>query len=155
MQLHGADDPDLIGQAQGWKGIHVPGIVARWARLPEPPTAVFCANDSLAFAVIAAARELGWRVPEDLSVVGVDNSGVTEDYRPPLTSVEISIESVGREGVNALFRLMQGAPLEECRVTVPVTEIVVRSSTTRCKARSLTAISFPRSASAASQLSVE
>jgi len=49
-------------------------LIADWAKHPDRPTAIFCANDVLATAAIAAARALGWRVPEDLSIVGVDNT---------------------------------------------------------------------------------
>lgn len=135
MQAHSAYDPDLIAVAGGWKGNRVPEIVAAWTRLPEPPTAAFCANDALALAVIAAARRRGWRVPEDLSVVGVDNSPAACESDIPLTSVEAPVEAVGREGMRALFRSMRGAPLEECRIALPVSDIVVRSSTARCTDR--------------------
>lgn len=128
MQARSAYDPNLVGLAGSWTGSRVAEIVAAWLRLPEPPTAVFCANDTLAFAVIAAARRQGRRVPEDLSVVGVDNSPAACDCAIPLTSIEVPIEAVGREGMSALLRLTQGAPLEDCRVALPVSEIVVRSS---------------------------
>ena len=82
--------------------------------------------------MIEAARQRGWRVPEDLSVVGVDDSPAAREADIPLTSIEVPIEGVGREGMRALLRLMQGAPLEDCRVALPVSEIVVRCSTARC-----------------------
>lgn len=129
MQRRGVYDEALIAHARGWTGAHVPEIAAAWAAMPEPPTAVFCANDLLALAVIAEAQRRGLRVPEELSVVGVDNSNAARDSGIPLTSVEVPVEEVGRQSVNALFRLMQGAPIEECRIALPVTEIVVRSST--------------------------
>ena len=43
------------------------------------------------------------------------------------------IEAVGREGTRALLRLMQGAPLEACHVAMPVSELVLRGSTARCR----------------------
>jgi LacI family transcriptional regulator len=131
MQAHATTDPALIAHARGWEGDHVPEIVDAWARLAEPPTAAFCANDALAVAVIAEARRRGWRVPEDLSVVGVDNSAAAAASDVPLTSIDVGMEAVGRGGTRALLQLMEGAPLEACRVALPVSEIVLRSSTAR------------------------
>jgi DNA-binding LacI/PurR family transcriptional regulator len=84
--------------------------------------------------VVEAARQQGWRVPEDLSVLGVDDSSAAYASDPPLTSIDVSMEAVGREGLRALLRLMEGAPLEECRIALPVSEIVARSSTACCTA---------------------
>jgi len=97
--------------------------------LEHPPTAVFCANDAQALDVIAAAQAAGLRIPQDLSVVGVDNSAWTRDSTPPLTTVEIPVEEIGRQAVKALLRLIQGEPMERCRTAVPLGTLVVRSST--------------------------
>lgn len=103
--------------------------VATWRALPKPPTAVFCANDHLALLVITAARAAGWRVPDDFSVVGVNNLPFAENADPPLTSVVVPFAEVGREAVRGLVRLMNGAAAEDVRVAVPVTELAVRHST--------------------------
>jgi LacI family transcriptional regulator len=131
MQTRIAGDPALIAHARAWEATRVPEIVTTWAALPQRPTAVFCANDALAVGVIEAARQRGWRVPEELSVVGVDNSGVAAEVQNSLTSIDIPMEAVGREGTRALLQVMQGAPLEACRIALPVPEIVVRGSTAR------------------------
>jgi LacI family transcriptional regulator len=133
MEQRGVADPALVGHAQSWEGKLVPEIVAAWSRLPRPPTAAFCANDALALAVVAAARQRDWRLPEDLSVVGVDNSSAAAEAETPLTSIDVPMEAVGREGTRALLRLMEGAPLGACRVALPVSEIVIRGSTAHCR----------------------
>lgn len=126
----GAFRPELVSRAHTWESRDVAEDVAAWRCLVQPPTAVFCANDALALAVIAAARAVGWRVPEDLSVVGVDNQSAAANSSPALTSVDIPAEQIGGSAVRALLDLIRGAPIEECRIRLPVTALVVRSSTT-------------------------
>src|SRR6185437_8428193 len=55
--------------------------------LPEPPTAIFAGNDQQAFGVYEAARQRGLRIPQDLSVVGLDDLPVARWASPPLTTV--------------------------------------------------------------------
>ena len=126
MQTNGVYDPVLEGQMPGWRADdHVAEIVAAWHALERRPTAVFAANDALALAVIAAARALGWSVPGELSVVGVDNT--PEAAAAGLTSVAPPMEEVGRASVRALLGLIQGAPVPP-RIAVPVTKIVLRDT---------------------------
>ncbi|MES2463840.1 MAG: LacI family DNA-binding transcriptional regulator [Armatimonadota bacterium] len=127
MRERGVYDPALEGQMPGWRADgHVAEIVAAWHSSALRPTAVFAANDALALAVIAAARDLGWDVPGELSVVGVDNTQGAAAVG--LTSVEPPMEEVGRAAVRALLSLVQGAPVAPTRIAVPVTRIVFRDS---------------------------
>ena len=127
----GTFDPDLVGYADEWSDEEgkVAAAVAFWRALPEPPTAIVCANDSLAVATLEAATALGWSVPEALSIVGIDDSVEARDAAVPLTSVAIPVEEIGREGIRCLLRLIGGEPVEACRVALPVTQLVVRAST--------------------------
>lgn len=125
----GAFDPLLVTYENGWYPSRSEEIAALWRALPRPPTAVFCTNDAFALGLIAACQKLGWDVPRELSVVGVDNTSAGAASLPPLTSVAVPVEAVGRAGVQALFKLMEGAPAEECRVAVGVSTLVVRGST--------------------------
>jgi LacI family transcriptional regulator len=129
MANRGAFDPLLVGYAQAWSAPQAPEMLKAWMALEEPPTAVACANDAQALDIIAAAQEAGLRIPEDLSVIGVDNSPQARDSVPPLTSVEVRMEEVGRHAVMALLRMMKGEPLERCRTAIPLGSLVVRSST--------------------------
>ncbi len=129
LKARSAYDPALLAPGQSWSNKNAAQAVAPWRRLPQPPTAVFCANDQLAVGVIAAAGALGWRVPGGLSVVGVDNQATAGESDPPLTSVDIPAEEIGWRAVGALLHLIGGAPVEECRVALPVTQLAVRSST--------------------------
>ncbi|WP_298458004.1 LacI family DNA-binding transcriptional regulator [uncultured Cellulomonas sp.] len=95
---------------------------------PERPTAVFAASDEMAVGTILAARDLGLRVPDDLSVVGIDGHELGDVVG--LTTVAQFPE---RQGARAAARLLQqlahdGAPDEPQHETV-ATDFVVRSST--------------------------
>lgn len=127
LEVRDAYDPALVGLNGSWTPRRVEEILAGWIALRHRPTAVFCANDTLALATIAAARRRGWRVPEDLSVVGVDDTAASEG----LTSVEIDEIGIGRESVRTLLRLIAGAPLEECRLALPALRLHVRGTSAR------------------------
>jgi LacI family transcriptional regulator len=95
--------------------------------LPQPPTAIFAANDLSALGVLAAAAELGLEVPADLSVVGFDNVPESVMAEPPLTTVDQSIQLMGRRAVEMLLALLGGAEVPQ-RITLP-TRLVQRRST--------------------------
>jgi LacI family transcriptional regulator len=65
-------------------------------------TAIFACNDEVATGVIQALRELGKRIPEDVSVVGFDNVDYTADLYPPLTTIHVHKTWLGRLGVRML-----------------------------------------------------
>jgi LacI family transcriptional regulator len=95
---------------------------------PEPPTAIFAANDTSAIATIAVAQELGLRVPEDLSVVGFDNLPESVLSSPQLTTVEQRIHEMGARAMEMLVRLIRGEAIERPHVTLD-TRLVVRQTT--------------------------
>ncbi|MFM9873805.1 MAG: LacI family DNA-binding transcriptional regulator [Fimbriimonadaceae bacterium] len=99
--------------------------------LDDKPTAVLCANDEMAIGVIAEAHELGIRVPDDLSVVGFDNSPSGLQIFPSLTTVRQPIGEMGAAAMRALFELIEGRTPNE--KTDFQTELVVRDSTGRPK----------------------
>jgi len=95
----------------------------------NPATAVVCANDAIAFSILHAASVLGVKVPQDLSVVGIDNDLHCIMTDPPLTSVELPFLEIGRESVKVLNSLMTGSPVSDRHLAIPVTKLVVRDST--------------------------
>ena len=95
-------------------------------RRKDRPTAVFGANDVIAAGVLKAARRLGLKVPEELAVVGFDDSTICGMVEPELTSVHINCRRIGELGVDCLHALLNG---EECPpVTVVPAELRVRGS---------------------------
>ena len=97
----------------------------RLLALPEPPTAVFAYSDELAFAAIAHARSVGVRVPEELSVVGVDGHPLGELLG--VTTVDQDVAAQGRVAAELAIRLVSGdGPVADVEVA---TRLVQRAST--------------------------
>jgi DNA-binding LacI/PurR family transcriptional regulator len=90
-------------------------------------TGVICASDPLALGVIRAVRRLGLRTPEDVSVVGYDDSALMTCTDPPLTTVRQPIEAMGRAAVELLANQIAGIEVSiEELLFEP--ELVVRAS---------------------------
>ena len=121
LQAHSSYNPTLEGSNGSWCAQRVSALLTEWYALAEPPTAVFCANDTLAQAALALAHAWGWK----LAAVGVDNASPGSG----ITSVDPSGEALGRESVRTLQRLIGGAPLDACRVAVPACKLHARAST--------------------------
>lgn len=96
--------------------------------LPEPPTAVFAISDKTAFGALEAIREVGLRVPDDLSLVGFDNEVRAEHTTPPLTTVHLPKHQMGVLAVQRLVGQINGAVAAPVRTCIP-THVVVRHST--------------------------
>jgi LacI family transcriptional regulator len=97
-------------------------------KMPQPPTSVFVASDSMALEVMAVARELGKNIPADLSIVGFDDnpSGL---YGPvSLTTVRQPLIKMAEEGVKELNRLMNREPESQVKKILLATELVIRES---------------------------
>jgi DNA-binding LacI/PurR family transcriptional regulator len=90
-------------------------------------TAIFAANDQTALGVIRALHDAGRRVPDDVSVVGFDDTPESGYFLPPLTTVRQDFGEVGRRCVELLLSLADGEPVER-HVVVPA-ELVIRDST--------------------------
>jgi DNA-binding LacI/PurR family transcriptional regulator len=90
-------------------------------------TAVFAANDQTALGVIRGLHDAGRRVPEDVSVMGFDDTPESGYFLPPLTTIRQDFGEVGRRSVELLLSLADGEPRQR-HVVVPAT-LVVRSST--------------------------
>lgn len=95
-----------------------------------PPTAVFCANDRMAIGAIRAAIEAGLCVPEDLSVIGLDDLEVAQYQNPPLTTVRQSFAALATRAVQLLLEIMSGREPYEMQVVLSPT-LVVRHSTAK------------------------
>jgi LacI family transcriptional regulator len=73
-------------------------------RESNPPTAIFCANDLMALGAIEALKQLGLRVPEDVSVLGYDDQEIARHTHPPLSTVVLPNYELGRWAVETLLQ---------------------------------------------------
>ena len=105
----------------------IEGTTALFA-LPAPPTAVFAACDEVAAGVVEAARAHGLRVPEDLSVVGFDDTQLARYGSPPLTTVRQPLRDMGAVALRTALRMAAGEKIDSHHVEL-ATELVVRGST--------------------------
>ncbi|WP_153446779.1 LacI family DNA-binding transcriptional regulator [Vibrio algicola] len=94
-------------------------------RLMNPFSAIFCFNDMLAIGAIKALKEAGIRVPEDVSVIGIDNEMIGTFFTPELTTIDIPIHKVTTLAMEKALKLASGKPLE------PSTEILNGTLITR------------------------
>ena len=101
--------------------------MTRLLELEERPTAVFCTNDTVAAGAMKAVIRAGLRIPEDVAIVGFDDSSVSRVVEPELTTVRIDMDQMGRLATEKLFDLIEGIPFTQTRIVIP-TELVVRSS---------------------------
>src|SRR5262245_31244496 len=95
---------------------------------PDRPTAIFAFNDNLAVGVLRVARERGIRIPEDLSLVGFDDSEQASLVTPALTTVRQPLAEMGRMAVSLLMRILDNQRHEALRIEL-ATKLVVRDST--------------------------
>jgi DNA-binding LacI/PurR family transcriptional regulator len=120
-------DPDLVryGKFAAHAGSeHATELLSR----PDRPTAIFAGSDMQALGVIRAARRLGLRVPEDLSVIGYDNLPVAAWSDPALTTVNQPLRNMAGTATRMLLDLAAGVDVPNSRIDL-VTELVVRETT--------------------------
>ncbi len=120
-------DPDLVVESSF--SIESGEEVARTLLdRPDRPTAIFAFNDNTAIGALRVARELGLRVPEDLSVIGFDDSEQAAIVTPGLTTVRQPLAEMGRMAVSLLLRLIENQRVESLSIEL-ATRLIVREST--------------------------
>ncbi|MDQ2844473.1 MAG: LacI family transcriptional regulator [Acidobacteriota bacterium] len=93
------------------EGDHRPESGARAAqellgRSPRP-TALLCGNDRMAIGALGAAEDLGFRVPQDLSIIGADDVWMTRYCHPPLTTIRIPRDLLGQLAFDVLMKMVR------------------------------------------------
>ncbi|MBC7807535.1 MAG: LacI family DNA-binding transcriptional regulator [Akkermansiaceae bacterium] len=113
----------------------IPEILPALMALPVPPTAIVAGNDNIAFAIIAACRALNVRVPEELSVVGFDDTPSAREITPALTTIRQPLQEIGAEAVRLLLGEINsnlGTGTDEERMHLPTRlrpQLILREST--------------------------
>lgn len=82
-------------------------------------TAIFCANDNTAIGAIKALRERGYRIPEDISIIGVDDIETAQYLSPMLTTVHIPTEEMGRTAAKILIDRISGGHKLPMKIVLP------------------------------------
>ncbi|WP_157249816.1 LacI family DNA-binding transcriptional regulator [Nonomuraea typhae] len=125
--LDGGGDPALVEQTM----FSLEGGHAAAARLVgREVTGIVCASDLLALGAVRAARRAGRSVPEDVSVIGFDDSALMNCTDPPLTTVRQPIDAMGRAAVDLLVAQIGKAAVPADELLFEP-ELVVRASTAR------------------------
>ncbi|GGJ18266.1 LacI family transcriptional regulator [Deinococcus roseus] len=93
-------------------------------------TAIFAANDQMAYGARLALYRRGIRVPEEVSLVGFDDAKTSEYFSPPLTTVKQPMHELGKQAAGALLQLIDG---DEVHLESPELQLVIRESTKRLR----------------------
>ncbi|MFC7376493.1 MULTISPECIES: LacI family DNA-binding transcriptional regulator [unclassified Brachybacterium] len=116
--------PVSIGDARDWSP--APGYEAGLAVDTSSFTGVFAANDELALGFLSAMERRGRRAPEDYSIVGVDDMPAARYFSPPLTTVRLDFQQLGRASVHVLHeRVREGESVSRPHIAP---QLVVRDS---------------------------
>ena len=93
----------------------------------DAPTALFVANEPMTVGALRAIREHGLRIPDDIAIVGYDETPWSAQVNPPLTTVAQPTYALGREAVRLLMRRINEPDAPSVTVTLP-TELIIRES---------------------------
>ena len=104
--------PEWIGSAP-MEGIGAE--LARMLALPEPPSAILAANDIALAELLKAANRMGLRIPQELSVIGIDDAEFARIYNPVITTIRQSAYAMGKQAVKLILASLEEEP------AVPVT----------------------------------
>lgn len=96
------------------------------------PTAIICDSDVLAVTALGVVQQMGWSVPDDVSIVGWDDSLISRVVHPPLTAVTRDIEEFGAAATRHLLAAIHGGA--NGAIEAPAAELTPRGSTARARA---------------------
>ena len=99
-------------------------LVKELLRLPEPPTCILLPDDMAYLGAQEAARELGLRIPEDISFAGYDGIPLTQALTPRLTTIRQSSEVIGRKAAQRLIEVIDSAEKSSRRVSIYPVELI-------------------------------
>jgi len=102
-------------------------VIKELLKLRNPPTAVFAMHDQAAISAMEGVKELGMKIPDDVAIVGFDDIELASYTDPPLTTIRVSMEELGKRAVKRLMELMGNKHQQSQMIILPV-ELVVRES---------------------------
>ncbi|WP_106768164.1 LacI family DNA-binding transcriptional regulator [Paenibacillus faecalis] len=105
-------------------------VINRMKEIQTQPTAWFCVNDGLGFLINSALHQLGFRVPDDISICSFDNGQLSRLATPQTTTVDVDLKLFGRKAVERLFWRIENKN-EPCMEILLPTKLIVRESTAK------------------------
>ncbi|BCF86342.1 LacI family transcriptional regulator (plasmid) [Rhodococcus qingshengii] len=113
----------------GWEADGGRRAMTELLSITARPTAVVVASVNAAIGALAAALRAGIRVPEELSLIAINDTWVTESVVPAITTVRMPLHELGRTAATMLVGSLDGEPLDDLVLTDPRPELIVREST--------------------------
>ncbi|MGO4180330.1 LacI family DNA-binding transcriptional regulator [Paenibacillus sp. TAF43_2] len=102
-------------------------VARQWISSGQIPTAVFAGDDGLAFGLMEALKSEGYRIPEDISIIGYDDQGFANEIHPRLTTIRQPMEEMGKQAARQLLNLIRGSKHNSSILLQP--DLIVREST--------------------------
>jgi DNA-binding LacI/PurR family transcriptional regulator len=121
--------PEFIAPAKRYHHSDGAQAMARLLDLPHPPDGVFCFNDMLAHGAVRAATERGYQVPQDIAIVGFDNTEHSAYSLPSLTTIAPDKTALAQAAVDLVHRRDHGDAGPSQDIQIPFT-LEIRESTT-------------------------
>lgn len=118
-------EEDLIRKC-GLNSYQAHDVIVDWVQQGTLPQAIFTGSDESALYVMLALHEMDIRVPEDIAIVGFDDTMLAASLMPPLSTVRAPIGDAGAEGIRRLLELIRTG--QTVPVTTLPTELVLRES---------------------------
>lgn len=122
-----AYDESLVFEGD-WSASSGSDALADFVKKGNLPTAVFAQNDRMAMGVMRAARDANLNVPDQLSVIGVDDMPLSSYFDPPLTTMQQDMPLIGREAIRKLMDIIRNKTVQQTVLKLPA-QLVVRQST--------------------------
>jgi LacI family transcriptional regulator len=115
-------------QTNDWKSEQLQ--VTNWLKSLPKPVGIMTCNDDRGHHILEVCKLNGYKVPDDIAVIGVDNDPMICEFEdPPLSSIALNIESAGYSAAHLLDRLMNGEKIQGQQIIVLPTHVVQRQST--------------------------
>ncbi len=120
-------DERRVDGDEGWSAEAGDEAMGRLLERSPDLTAVFCANDLLAIGALSALAERSRRVPDDVSVIGFDDTELARHSSPPLTTMRIHSRDMARSAARRLLERVESSSLPAVRIEFPI-DLVTRKS---------------------------
>jgi LacI family transcriptional regulator len=118
--------PELVIEGD-WSASSGHAALMQLSANKDLPGAIFVQNDRMAMGLLRAARERNIAIPEELSIIGVDDMPLTQHYAPPLTTMRQDMPRIGLEAARILIHTIEGNQSQQCQLKLQA-ELVVRQS---------------------------